>query len=162
MPELLTHVLLVYAALTALSWRLDAIEPPWIALAMVGTVIPDLAKIRFLLDSRIIEAWLGLSFSWMPIHRLGGAALLAAFGALLIKRHDRWRALGFLVVGTLIHLPLDALIQRANALSPPYLWPLTWWHPPAGMLYLSQDIWPGLIALLLAGSIWLLDHAHYQ
>jgi hypothetical protein len=158
MPDLLTHVLLVYAGLTALSWQIDSIKAPWVALAMVGTVIPDLAKIRFVVEAQLIEAWLGLPFSWMPIHRLGGAVLLAASGALVIERHDRWPGIGFLLVGIGIHLPLDALIQRANGLSPPYLWPLTWWHPPAGMLYLSQDFWPSLIALIVAGSIWYLDH----
>lgn len=160
MPELLTHVLVVYAALTALSWRLDPIEAPWVALAMVGTILPDLAKLRFLLDARLLEAWLGLPFAWIAIHRLGGAVLLAAVGALLVQHRDRWPAFAFLLAGILIHLPLDALIQRANGLSPPYLWPLTWWHPPAGMVYLSQDIWPAMIALLVAGGIWYLDRHH--
>lgn len=158
MPELLTHVLLVYAGLTALSWRHESIEPPWIAVALVGTVIPDLAKIRFLIDPRLLETWLGLPFSWMPVHRLGGAVLLAALGALFFRRRDCWPAFAFLLAGICIHLPLDALIHRANGLTPPYLWPLMWWHPPAGMLYISQDIWPSLVAFLAAGSIWYLDH----
>jgi len=157
MPDLLTHVLVVYAVMTALTWRLGRLHSRLIPVAMAGTVIPDLAKIELLVPPRVIETVLGIPFSWRPIHRIGGAIVLVGLFALLFDRGDRWSVAVVALFGALSQFPLDGFIRRANGLSPPYLYPVTWWQPPAGDLYLSSDLWPVIPALLLAGAVWCRD-----
>lgn len=157
MPDLLTHVLLVYAVTTVLCWRFDWLETRFIPVAMAGTVIPDLVKVELIVPAFVIESVLGIPFSWRPIHRVGGAVVLVGLFALLFDRADRRRVLVVAMFGALSQFPLDGLIRRANDLSPPYLYPITWWQPPAGNLYLSSDLWPVLPALVLAGLVWWLN-----
>jgi len=162
MPDLLTHVLVVFAITTVLSWRLEWLDARLVPVAMAGAVIPDLAKIELLVSPRVIETALGIPFSWRPIHRVGGAIVLVAIFTLLFDRTERRPAAIIGLFGALSQFPLDGLIQRANDLSPPYLYPMTWWRPPAGNLYLSSDLWPLLSALVLAGAVWWLDRQSPQ
>lgn len=157
MPDLLTHVLLVYAILTPLTWSDQGIAPRHVGVAVIGAVIPDLAKIGLVLNPGVIESLLGVPFSWLPIHRLGGAILMVGMFALLFESSERPRVAAFALFGALTQFPLDGLIRRANDLSPPYLYPVTWWQPPAGNFYLSSDLWPVIPALALAIVVWRLD-----
>lgn len=157
MPDLLTHVLLVYALGTAVTWVRSEIDPRYVAVGMVGAVIPDLAKIELVVSARTVEALVGIPFAWQPIHRLGGVAILVGMGTLLFAPAHRRGAATSAFLGALTQFPLDSLIRRANDLSPPYLYPLTWWRPPAGNLYLSSDLWPLLPAALLAAVVWYHD-----
>ncbi len=157
MPDLLTHVLLVYAILTPLTWFAHRVDPRYVAVAIVGAVLPDLAKIGLILNPGVIESLLGVPFSWLPIHRLGGVILIVGMFALLFESGDRPRIAAFALFGALTQFPLDGLIRRANDLSPPYLYPVTWWQPPAGNLYLSSDLWPVIPAIAIAVAVWRLD-----
>lgn len=157
MPDLLTHVLIVYSGLTVLSWYSDRVAPAFIPVAMIGAIIPDLNRISVIIDPELIESLLGTHFTFLVIHRLGGTLALVGVGALLFAGEHRRTAFGYLFVGALTQYPLDALIQRANGLTPPYLYPFSWWQAPAGNLYLSSDLWMAIPAIVLALAIWYFD-----
>lgn len=156
-PDLLTHVLVLYVATTVVSWRYPWLRP-YVPVAMAGAVIPDLAKVRLLVGASTAEATLGAPFSWYPIHRLGGAVVIAGFAALCFSRRTRLRALGVLLAGVASAFLLDAGLIRASGMAPPYLYPLTWWQPPTAGIYLSSDRWPAVVAVGAAVIVWLLDN----
>jgi len=157
MPDLLTHVLGTYALVTVLSWRVAWLRPRHVAVVMVGTVVPDLSKVRLLVDATPIENALGVEWLWTGIHRLGPALTLAAIGAVCFQRGRRLAAFGLLGAGVVTHFAFDLAVTRASGTAPPYLYPLTWWHPPSADLLLSSDTWPWLVAIALAGCVWLVD-----
>jgi hypothetical protein len=77
---------------------------------------------------------------------------------ILFFRTDERRAIfDALSLGTMVHVFLDFLVIRTDAMTPPYLYPLTWAPLPSGGIYLSSDIWYSLIALLVSGIILYLD-----
>lgn len=156
MTDLLTHVLFVYVVLTVVSWRIEGIER-YISVGMVGAVIPDIVKIHLFIGPKTVQSALGVPFSWAPIHRLGGTVLLAGIAALFFARRVRVRAFGFLLAGATTGFVLDAGLKRANRVTPPYFYPLSWWQPPSGDLYLSSDAWPAMVAILVAAVIWTMD-----
>ena len=157
MPDLLTHVLGVYVLLTPLTWRVEWIERRHVTLVMVGTVVPDISKAHLLVESSVVADALGRPWSWLGIHRLGPAGILAGIGAMGFERGHRLLAFGLLLVGVLLHLVFDLAVIRASGLAPPYLYPITWWHPPSADLLLSSDVWPWMGASVLAGAVWLVD-----
>lgn len=156
MTDLLTHVLAAFVLATVASWWID-FDRQYVPVAMVGAVVPDLVKIRMLLGAGTIEAVLGIPFSWSPIHRFGGALVLCGVAVTFFRPGTRTRAAGFLLAGAGSHFVLDAGITRANGVIPPYFYPFSWYQPPAGGFYLSSDPWPTVIALVLAGTVWLVD-----
>jgi hypothetical protein len=155
MPDLLAHVLFGYAVFTLLTARVEAVEARHVPLGMVGAALPDLAKVRLLVPSGTVGDLLGAPFSWLAVHRLGAAVALAGLGALAVSRAERRTVFGVLLAGALGHLGLDAFVVRAAGLTPPYLYPLSWWRPPSGDLYLSSQRWPTLVALGLAAAVYL-------
>lgn len=157
MPDLLAHVLLAYVAFTALAWRVPPFPRRLVPVGVVGGALPDLVKVHLLVSDGVVESALGVPFSWDPIHRLGGIAVLAGLGAVLFDRPFRRQAFASLLAGGGLHLVLDSLIRRASGLSPPYLYPLTWWQPPAGDLYLSSDLWPTALAIAAAAAVFAHD-----
>ena len=124
---------------------------------MAGAVLPDLAKVHLVVPSGTVSSLLGVAFSWQAIHRLGGVLVLAGLGALTVGRSYRRAAFAALVGGAASHLLLDSFIRRANGLTPPYLYPLTWWHPSSGDLYLSSDPWPAALAVAVASVAFAYD-----
>jgi len=73
MPDLLTHVLVAYILATLLSARYEWLTPQFVTLVMLGAIVPDLTKIRLLIDSALIESLLTIPFDWNAIHTTGGA-----------------------------------------------------------------------------------------
>lgn len=161
MPDLLTHVLGAYVLLTPLTWRVEWIERRHVALVMVGTIVPDVSKLHLVVDSSVVEGIVGRPWQWLGIHRLGPAAILAGVGALGFERGRRLAGFGWLVVGILLHFLFDLAVVRASGLAPPYLYPLTWWHPPSADLLLSSDVWPWVVTSVLAGAVWLVDRHRF-
>lgn len=151
MTDLLTHVLAVYVLGSLLSWRIG-IPERYVPVAMVGAVLPDLSKVHLVVSAERVTALLGMPFSWLPIHRLGGTALLVVGAALWFERDERRPALGALAAGAGSHYALDLLLKRADGAAPAYLYPLSWWRPPAGDLLLSSDLWPAIPAVVLAAA----------
>ena len=157
MVDLLAHVLVGYAVAALLANR-GVVARRFVPLAMVGAVLPDLSKTGMVLSERWVEGVLGVPFSWLAFHRLGGVLLVAGVVVLSLGRGDRRAAYGALVGSAVGHLALDALITRAGGYAPPYLYPFTWWQPPAGGLYVSSDLWPTALAVGLAAFAWVVTH----
>lgn len=159
MPDLLTHALLAYAVMTLLVDRHDRLADHHVPVTLVGSIMPDLAKVVLVVDFDTVSAALGVPVSPLVFHRLGGVLVLAGLGAILVHRRERRIVFGLLSIAGVVHLVLDAFVIRADALAPPYLYPLTWWRPPAGNLYLSSDVWPAVVAVLVAGGAWVLANS---
>jgi membrane-bound metal-dependent hydrolase YbcI (DUF457 family) len=154
-PDLLVHVLVGYVLGAALAESRVGLPDRFVPVAMVGAVLPDLAKARLLVPSHRVEPLLGLPFSWLALHRLGPALAVAALVALAVRKTDRRTAFAVLAAALASHFLLDALILRADGHSPPYFYPVSMARPPAGGLYVSADRWPLFVAAPVAAAVWL-------
>lgn len=157
MPDLLTHVLFVYIVLQLAAWWTDWLTPGRIVVGMAGGTIPDVVKIKLLVPPNQVEAVLGLPFSWVPLHRLGGAVVTAVVLSLLVSARERRGAFVLLVAGLTTHLFIDAFLASPGPYTYDILYPLTHWKMSVldYDLYLSSDYWPslasGVVALTLLG-----------
>ncbi|MFB6282146.1 MAG: metal-dependent hydrolase [Haloferacaceae archaeon] len=152
MTDLLTHVLVAYLLATLAERRTALLDRRHVPLAMVGAVVPDVAKVHLLLGDPGLAVF-GVPASWYALQTVGGVAALVALGAALIGPAERRRALALLGAGAASHMLLDLPVKRADGLSPPYLYPLTWWRPPSPNLYLSSDVWPSLAAVAAVAAL---------
>lgn len=155
MADLLTHVLVPYILLTVLGWFLE-VPSHWIPVAMGGAAIPDLVKIRVLLDETVIQEALGVSFSYAPISSLGGVLVIAAGITVAFERKDRTRVYGLLVLGGVISLVVDGLRVFADGYASYWLYPL-WVRPPTPSLYVTSDARVLLVTLSISGLVTLID-----
>lgn len=158
MADVLTHVLVGYILGVALSVRYEWLRPPHVTLVMVGALSPDFVKIQLLVPDGLVAALLGTSFSWDPLHTLGGNLLVLLLGTLCISPGQRRRAFSLLVVGALTHHVLDVSLLTVTGHAYAVFWPLTAYQPPSGGLYLSSDVWPALVAGTLAAAAWVLRY----
>lgn len=159
MSDLLTHVLVAYLLATLAERRTTRLDRRHVPLVMVGALVPDVAKVYLVLGDPGL-AVVGVPTSWYALQSVGGVAALVVLGAVLIGPGERRRALALLAAGAGSHLLLDLPVRRADGLSPPYLYPLTWWRPPSLGLYLSSDVWPSLAAV--AAVVALLAARRYR
>lgn len=157
MPDLLTHALVGYALATALSWRYEAVKPPFVTFAMVGAVSPDLNRVDLLLPEATVATLLGVPWSWTPLHRVGGSLLVVAVGAALVPRRHRRLAVAVLAVGAASHYALDLLLYKPSGLTFPLLWPFTDHRFALEGRYISSDRWPAAVATAVAAGAWLAD-----
>lgn len=157
LADLLTHVFVGYTIGIMLSWKYERIKSPQITAMMIGAALPDLVRIRLLLDPIKIEQFFGIPFSWGPLHTLGGVLIIIAIGSLLTVPKDSKMIFILLAIGAISHLLLDSLLITASGYSYSVFWPFTMYHPPTPGLYLSTDILPALISGLIALSIRSLD-----
>ena len=157
MVDLLAHVLIGYGAFALLA-RSGHVRRRHVPVGMLGSLLPDVAKVRLFVPAPLVASVLGAPFSWLAIHRLGGVLALAGIGALIVARGERRAVFGALVGGAVGHLLLDSLIVRAGGYAPAYLYPVSWWQPPAGGLYVSSDLWPLLAAAAFAALAFLRTH----
>ena len=158
MADLLTHVLAAYVLATALSFRYEWLTPQYVTVAMVGAVVPDLAKIELLIPDARVEVLLSVPFEWFAIHTLGGTLVVITIGALLTSRTHRWRVFLLLALGAASHHALDALLLNPSGYSYAIFWPLSTYHPPTPGLYLSTDRWPALVTGTVAVVVWYLRY----
>lgn len=158
MADLLTHVLIGYSIGMILSWKYDWIKPPYVTGLMVGAALPDIVRIRILIDSTRVESFFGIPFSWTPLHTGVGVflSLLVLTSFFTGKRAKRI----FLIIGTgaISHLFLDSLLISASGFSYPLFWPLTYQYLPSGGLYLSSDMFPAVVAAFVAFIVWFVDN----
>jgi hypothetical protein len=141
MPDLLSHAFIAFTICTLLSLRYDWLSGEYVTVGMAGAFIPDMAKIKLLVDAATVESALDLPFDWLGVHTLGGAFIAVLVGTVIVNRGDRRRVFGLLSLGAASHLFADALLLKASGRSYEVLWPLTQYHPPTPGLYLSTDIW---------------------
>lgn len=156
MPDGLAHVLFAYAACTALSWRYEWITGPYRTAGMAGGLIPDLAKAGLFVPAWRVGNALGAPFSWDALETGGAAVVCVALGALLVVPRERRRVAGVLAVGAATHLLTDALLVKPTGHSFAIAWPLTRYNPPTPGLFQSTEPGATVVALLLAGGVWLL------
>jgi hypothetical protein len=154
MPDLLAHALIAYSAATVLSWRLAWLSPAYVTVAMTGAFIPDLMKIRLVLDEQIVAALLGVPFDWFALHTLGGAVVSLLVGVVLVAADERRRVAGLLGLGAGSHLLADALLLSPSGRSYPIVWPLSRINPPTPGLYLSTDPEPMVVAAAVAAVVF--------
>jgi hypothetical protein len=156
MADLLTHVLVPYVLLTVASWQFNWLTKRWIVIGMAGAAIPDLVKLRIVLDDVVIESLLGMPFSYSPISSLGGVLLIAGAIAILFERH-RQRVLVLLFFGGLSSLVVDGLRVFADGRSGFWLYPFTWWRPPTPSLYVTSDIRVLIGTMIISAVVFSID-----
>jgi len=159
MPDLLTHALVGYIIATALAFNYEWLTPPWVTIAMMGTFIPDLTKIKLVVPSYQIEQLLGVPFDWFGLHTIGGSVVSVLIGTVLVPHEYRKRVFALLAVGAGSHLFLDALLITTSGNMSPMLWPITAYSFAMPELFLSSDRWPAIVAGALATSVWWLKHS---
>lgn len=158
MAELLSHVLHAFVLFTVLSWWVGWLTRRWVAVGMVGAILPDLNRIDMLVDGDTIEAVIGIPWGWGGLHTVGGVLLLAAIGAVLFSdRHEQLRAFGLLTGGAVLHLVVDSLKLWADGFAGAYWYPLTWYRPPTPGLYVSADRWVTVASVALAVVVFAAD-----
>ncbi|GAB3411228.1 hypothetical protein GCM10027435_02610 [Haloparvum alkalitolerans] len=164
MTDLFTHMLVGYCLATVLSWHVDWITPPLVTLAMGGAILPDLNRIDLLVSDELIATMLGIPFSWMPLHRVGGTLLVVCLGALLTSARHRRAVFALLALGASSHYTLDFLLYKPSGVSSPLLWPFITHGFAIDGIFVSTDRWPAAVALLAAATVWLVDRrrASYQ
>lgn len=84
--------------------------------------------------------------------------MVVLLGTLLVSSEHRKHVFLLLALGAASHHTLDLLLINVTGYAYPVLWPLTEYHPPAGMLYLSSDRWPVLVAGIMAVGIWMIQN----
>lgn len=157
MADLLTHLLVPYILLTVASWRVDWVDQRWVVVGMGGAAIPDLVKVGIVVDEKIVEALLGVPFTYMPLSTLGGVLLLAGVITVAFDRRHWRRVYGLVTFGGLTSLLLDGMRVYADGRASAWLYPFTNWRPPTPSLYVSSDPTVLVIALLAAGTVAALD-----
>jgi len=135
--DLLTHVLLAYAGCTILSWH-RPIPTHWIAITMVGSILPDLNRITLIVTNRTFEAFLGVPFDIDALSTLGGTVLLAGIGSMVVTNQHR-RTFAALLAGALSHHFIDGVKAYADSAAGTWLYPITWARHPTPSLYVSSD-----------------------
>lgn len=150
MADLLTHAFVGYTIGLILSWRYEKLRSPHITAIMVGTTLPDLIRISLILNPIKIGEFVGVPFSWTPIHVAGGALLIIAIGSLLSIPKESKMIFILLAIGTISHLFLDSLLITASGYSYALFWPFLEFHPSTPGLYLSTDVWPVFVSGITA------------
>jgi len=156
MADLLSTVLVTYAAFTIASWWIDGLDRRWIVVAMGGAAIPDLVKIRILVEADVIENALGLPFDYAPVASVAGVAVAAGIIALCFGEQWRRKAYAVLVAGGGFSLLIDGMRVYADGFAGFYLYPL-WVRPPTPNLFVSSDPAVLVVALLISVMTFGLD-----
>lgn len=153
MPDLLAHALIAYTLAVLLSWRYDWLTGPYVTVAMAGAFIPDMAKIRLILPSRM--KFFGVWIDWGGLHTGGAALLSVLIGVTLVAPRHRKRVFALLSLGAASHLVADALLSTVSGRSYAIFYPLTPYRPPTPGLYMSTQPEPTILAAVAALLVWL-------
>lgn len=108
MPDWIAHILVTWSICTILGFKFKQFNPSNTAIAILGSVLPDIYKIITLFNLSGIK--LGNILS--PLHLPLGSFIIAIMLSLFFK--DRKNALIFLSFGILIHYVLDLLLETNN------------------------------------------------
>jgi hypothetical protein len=149
----LTHVLIAYTVVELAGYHWEWIDDGYVTVGMAGALIPDVSKAYLVLGERGIESSLGVPFEWYGLHTVGGLVVLALAATLWFAGGVRRRVFGLLLLGGGTHLVLDSFIKEPTGHSYAALWPLTYHRVPSLGLYISTDVWPVLVAGLLAVAV---------
>jgi len=165
MAEWLTHILLAYALFTVVGWYVEWLDEKWVAVGVVGSILPDLSRLDLLISDDFVSALLGIPFSWDGLHTLGGVVVLSAIGAVLFAtRQQQYRAFLLLFAGALSHLVVDLPQAYADGLmiTNLYLFPLPPWRFSTPGWYVSADRWVVVVSFAVALPVFLVDYYRRQ
>lgn len=160
MAEWLTHVFVAYAVFTVVSWFVDWLDERWIAVAVVGALLPDLSRLQLFVPSEAVTTITGAPFHWDGLHTVGGLILLSGIGALLFERQrEQIRAFGLLLGGGITHILVDIPQRYADeqTITNLYFFPFSSWRAPTPGWYVSADRWVVVAAFLFAVFVFLVD-----
>lgn len=157
MAELLSHLLLAYTLGTVVRWRVDWVTKHWVAVGMIGALLPDLSRISLFITDATIEAILGVPFNSGALHTLGGVSILAAIGAMTVSRKQP-AVFTVLLVGGISHLLTDGLKQWADGAAGAWLYPVSWYRHPTPELYVSSDYRVLVVVGVVALAVALVDY----
>jgi hypothetical protein len=158
MADLLTHVLVAYVLVIVARWRVG-FPRHWAPIAMGGAAIPDLVKIRLVIDESVVQGMLGAPFEYAPISSFGGVIVVAAGITVLFDR-EVWREVyGLLIFGGLTSLVVDGLRVFVDGAAGFWLYPV-WIRPVAPSLYVSAD--PRVLAVALSTAVVVTGVNHYR
>ena len=116
---------------------------------MVGGMLPDLNRLKWVLPPETVESVIGASVSWRPMHSIGGVAVVICIASLTVRAEYRRAVALLLALGALSHLVLDLLLTPPWG-TYPFLWPLTSADIVFPGFYHSGDRWVAPVAILLA------------
>lgn len=152
MADLLSHVLVTYAVLTVLSWRVEWLDRHWVVVGMGGAAIPDLVKIEMLVDDAVVQAAVGVPFTWEHLGSLWGLLWIGGAVGILFPSDLRRRAVSALLLGGGTSLLVDGMRVFADGRAAFWLYPL-WWRPPTPNLYVSADWRVLVVSMAVALSV---------
>lgn len=155
MADLLTHVLVAYVLLTVLGWHVDWLTRRWVAVGMIGAILPDLEMVSVVVDDTAVQALLGFPFTWNVLHTVFGLVLLAGAGAVLFSK-ERQRVFLVVLFGGMSHLVLDGFRMWADGRTDFWLYPL-WWRPPTPNVYVTADWRVPAVTVCVAVAIYTID-----
>ncbi|MFA9417886.1 metal-dependent hydrolase [Natrinema sp. HArc-T2] len=155
MADLLTHVLLAYAGCTILSWY-RPIPTPWIAVTMIGAILPDLNRVTLIVSNGTLEKLLGVPFDFGALSTLGGAVILAGIGSMVVTNQHR-RTFVALFAGAVSHLFIDGIKAYADGAAGAWLYPITWARHPTPNLYVSSDPVVLAVAVSITAAVLAID-----
>jgi len=155
--DLLTHVLLAYAGCTILSWY-RPIPTYWIAVTMIGSILPDLNRVTLIVSNGTLETLLGVPFDLGALSTLGGTVILAGIGSMVVTNHHR-KTFAALFAGALSHLFIDGVKAYADGAAGTWLYPVTWARHPTPSLYVSSD--PAVLTVAVAVTVTVLAIDRY-
>ena len=161
MADVFTHVLVGFVIGVLLSFRYDWLGPEYVTLVMIGALSPDFVKINLVVPDEVVAGFLGVPFSWSPLHVLFGSVVVVLLASLLLAPEYRKRAVALFVVGAVSHHAIDVLLLNVTGYSYALFWPVTAYNPPAGNLYLSSDRWPIVVAGVVAAVVWFMRYRVY-
>lgn len=158
MPDLLAHACIAYTVCCLLSWRWEWINQQYITVGMIGAFIPDLVKVRLVIDATLLRRLLGLPVRVGSLHTGGGVLVSVLIGVVLLAPRERRRGGVLLGIGVATHLLADSLLLTPTRHTQQLFWPLMQYRVPSPGLYLSTQPEPtiilGLAALLALAAHW--------
>lgn len=146
MPGWVTHVAAAWILGKLLNLKCRWLDNAYIAVLMVGSLIPDLVKIALLFDLLQMNAWPFLK----PLHTPFGSLLVAGLASLLFE--NKTRIFLLLALGLSSHFALDALLMHVSG-GIGFLFPFSWSEYQLGLIR-SDDYHAALVSLLLAGVVY--------
>lgn len=108
LPDWIAHILITWSICTILGFRFKEFNQSNTAIAMLGSVLPDVYKITILFNLSGIKLGNMLSLLHIPI----GSFIFAIILSLFFK--ERKNALIFLSFGIFTHYVLDLLLEMNN------------------------------------------------
>lgn len=148
MPDWLAHIAFAFVLCVVLGMKFKIFrENRYVALVMVGSLVPDLFKVTILFD------WMGFEVGEFlaPLHTPVGSLLSAGIISMLF--YGMVTVFSLLLVGVASHFALDLLLGHVSG-GMLMLFPLSWEGYQLGLIQ-SDNYWITLILVTLALVLFL-------